>query len=75
MKLGVIKNKGAAVINNGSYALLSRLGFNGSLEQLISAGDDYLQEIKNSLKIFNEYLPLEMKIWMLLSECPAKLWQ
>jgi 2,4-didehydro-3-deoxy-L-rhamnonate hydrolase len=59
MKLGVIKNKGAAVIKDGSYALLGRFGFEGPLEQLISAGDEYLQEIRNSLKNFNEFIPLK----------------
>jgi 2-keto-4-pentenoate hydratase/2-oxohepta-3-ene-1,7-dioic acid hydratase in catechol pathway len=59
MKLGVIKNKGAAVIKDDAYALLGRFGFEGSLEQIISAGDDYLQEIKNSFKNFNEFLPLK----------------
>jgi len=43
MKLAVIKNKGAAVITSKGYVLLSTLGFMGSLEQLILAGNNVLQ--------------------------------
>jgi 2-keto-4-pentenoate hydratase/2-oxohepta-3-ene-1,7-dioic acid hydratase in catechol pathway len=49
MKLAVIKNKGAAVITSKGYVLLSTLGFVGSLEQLILAGNSVLTEIKNKL--------------------------
>ena len=34
MKLGVIKNKGAALITDNGYTLLSNLEFTGSIEQL-----------------------------------------
>lgn len=57
MKLGVIKNKGAAVITDNGYILLSKLGFRGAIEQLISAGADGLAEIKNNLSKFNEFIP------------------
>ncbi len=57
MKLGVIKNKSAAVITDNGYVLLSNLGFTGSIEQLISAGPDALTEIKNNLLAFNKYIP------------------
>ena len=59
MKLGVIKNKGAAVITDNGYALLSNLGFTGSIEQLISAGPDAVTEIKNSLSKFSESVPFK----------------
>jgi 2-keto-4-pentenoate hydratase/2-oxohepta-3-ene-1,7-dioic acid hydratase in catechol pathway len=61
MKLGVLKNKGAAFIADGSYALLSELGFSGSLEELISGGDELLTRIKENLKTFNKYTPLDNK--------------
>lgn len=57
MKLGVIKNTGAAIITDNGYVLLNRLGFVGSIEQLISAGADDLAEIKSNLSKFNEFLP------------------
>jgi len=55
MKLGVIKNKGAAVITGRGYVLLNNLGFNGSLEQLISEGNNALDNIRNKMISFNEY--------------------
>ncbi|MCX6151414.1 MAG: fumarylacetoacetate hydrolase family protein [Ignavibacteriales bacterium] len=57
MKLGAIKNKGAAVCFDDGYVLLSKLGFTGSLEQLISAGTDVLGEVKNKLALNNEFIP------------------
>lgn len=59
MKLGVIKNKGAAVITDKGYILLSELGFAGSIEQLISAGAYGLSEIKNNLSKSNEFIPFK----------------
>lgn len=59
MKLGVIKNKGAAVITDKGYALLGKLGFSGSLEQLISVGSSGLTEIKNKLTFYNMFIPYE----------------
>ncbi len=59
MKLGVIKNKGAAVITDNGYILLSELGFAGSIEQLISAGAYGLAEIKNNLSKSNEFIPFK----------------
>lgn len=56
MKLGVIKNKGAAVITPGGYVLLSKLGFTGTLEQLISADTEALTDIQNKLSSFNEFI-------------------
>jgi 2-keto-4-pentenoate hydratase/2-oxohepta-3-ene-1,7-dioic acid hydratase in catechol pathway len=63
MKLAVIKNKGAAVITSQGYVLLSTLGFVGSLEQLILAGNSVLAEIKNKLaqsKAFISYKDEEL---------------
>ena len=59
MKLGVVKNKGAAVITDNGYVLLNRLGFVGSIEQLISVGADGLAEIKNNLSQSNEFSPFK----------------
>jgi len=56
MKLGVTKNKGAGVITENGYILLSKLGFTGSLEQLISASSG-LVEIKNKLAKHSESIP------------------
>ena len=56
MKLAVIKNKGAAVITSEGYVLLSTLGFVGSLEQLILAGNSVLAEIKNKLAQSKEFI-------------------
>ena len=56
MKLAVIKNKGAAVITSKGYVLLSTLGFMGSLEQLILAGNSVLTEIKNKLAQSKEFI-------------------
>ena len=61
MKLGVIKNKGAAVITDNGYALLSNLGFTGSIEQLISAGPDAVTEIKNTCQNLVSLYRLRMK--------------
>jgi len=57
MKLAVMKNKGAAAIADNGYVLLSKLGFTGSLEQLISTGSSGLVEIKNKLASYNEFIP------------------
>lgn len=57
MKLAVIKNRGSAVITEKGYVLLSKLGFNGSLEQLISTGISGLAEIKNGLTSYSEFIP------------------
>jgi len=56
MKLGVIKNKGAGVITDNGYILLSEIGFAGSIEQLISSGAYGLEEIKNNLSKSNEFI-------------------
>lgn len=56
MKLGVIKNKGAAVITDKGYVLLSKLGFIGSLEQLISDDRSGLTDIKNKLIKYTEFI-------------------
>ena len=56
MKLAVIKNKGAAVITVKGYFLLSTLGFMGSLEQLILAGNSVLTDIKNKLAQSKEFI-------------------
>ena len=56
MKLAVIKNKGAAVITSQGYVLLSKLGFMGSLEQLILAGNSVLADIKNKLAQSMEFI-------------------
>ena len=56
MKLAVIKNKGAAVITSQGYVPLSTLGFVGSLEQLILAGNSILAEIKNKLAQSKEFI-------------------
>ena len=49
MKLGIIKNEGPAIITDGGYVLLSKLGFNISLEELISEGDKILDKLNDSL--------------------------
>ncbi len=59
MKLGVIKNKGAAVITQNGYVLLDKLGFSGSLEQLIFAEKNRLSKMKNNIKSYNDFLPFE----------------
>ncbi len=59
MKLGVIKNKGAAVITQNGYVLFDKLGFSGSLEQLIFAEKDRLDKMKNNIKSYNDFLPFE----------------
>lgn len=59
MKLGVIKNKGAAVITEKGYALLDKLGVGGSLEKLISLGNDSLAKINANLKTFSDFIPFE----------------
>jgi len=56
MKLAVIKNKGAAVVTSKGYVLLSKLGFIGSLEQLILAGSEVLSDIKNKLAQSKEFI-------------------
>lgn len=56
MKLGVIKNKGAAVITDKGYVLLSKLGLISSLEQLISVGSSGLTNIKNKLITYTEFI-------------------
>ena len=61
MKLAVIKNKGAAVITSQGYVLLSTLGFVGSLEQLILAGNSILVEIKNKLAQSKEFISYKEK--------------
>lgn len=55
MKLGVIKNKGAAAISENGYVLLKDLGFDGSVEQLISEGSGRLDEIKTALSEWKEF--------------------
>jgi len=57
MKLGVLKNKGAAVISQNGYIPLSSLGFNGTLEQLINAGREVLMEVQNRLSSYTEFIP------------------
>lgn len=59
MKLGVIKDKGAALITDKSYVLLSELGFAGSLEQLISTDSNELNKLKNRLSAYNEFTPFK----------------
>lgn len=59
MKLGVIKNKGAVVITQKGYASLARLGFSGSLEQLIFTGNDILDRINKNIKSYNDFIPFE----------------
>lgn len=59
MKLGVIKNKGAVVITQKGYAQLDKLGISGSLEELIFAGKDRLEKIKDNLKIYSDFIPFE----------------
>lgn len=59
MKLGVIKNEGAAVIADNGYILLNKLGFAGSIEQLISIGANGLIEIKNKLSTYSEFIPFK----------------
>lgn len=59
MKLGVIKNKGAAVITEKGYTLLDKLGVGGSLEKLISLGNDSLAKINANLKTFSDFIPFE----------------
>lgn len=59
MKFAVIKNKGAAVVTDAGYILLSELGYQGSLEQLISSGNKALENIKSKMQSSNAYLPLE----------------
>ena len=56
MKLAVIKNKGAAVITGKGYVLLNTLGFLGSLEQLILAGNSVLTDIKNKSAQSKEFI-------------------
>jgi len=48
MKLGIIKNEGPAIITDGGYVLLSKLGFNISLEELISEGDKILDKLNDT---------------------------
>jgi len=59
MKLGVIKNEGAAAITDNGYVLLNKLGFAGSIEQLISAGANGLIEIKNKLSTHSKFIPFK----------------
>jgi 2-keto-4-pentenoate hydratase/2-oxohepta-3-ene-1,7-dioic acid hydratase in catechol pathway len=56
MKLAVIKNKGAAVITSKGYVLLSTLGFVGSLEQFILAGNSVLTDIQDKLAQSKEFI-------------------
>lgn len=55
MKFALIKNKGAVVVNEFGYISLHDLGFTGSLEQLISAGDNVLSEIKREIDTTIKY--------------------
>lgn len=59
MKLGVIKNKGAAVITERGFALLDKLAFSSSLEQLIFEGNIELEKITDNLKSYNEFIPFQ----------------
>lgn len=59
MKFAVIKNKGAAVINEGGYILLKDLGFAGSLEDLIYTGKSILTEISTRVETTKTYSAFE----------------
>lgn len=56
MKLGVIKNKGAAVVTEKGYALLEDLGFIGSIEKLINASSNEFEKIKNNLESYSKFI-------------------
>lgn len=57
MKLGVIKNKGAAVITADGYVLLSDLGITKTLEQLIADEKISIDGLKTRLSSHREFLP------------------
>jgi 2-keto-4-pentenoate hydratase/2-oxohepta-3-ene-1,7-dioic acid hydratase in catechol pathway len=59
MKLGVIKNVGPAIITDDGYLLLSKLGFNISLEELISEGDKILNNLNYTALISNQFIKYE----------------
>ncbi|RJP72832.1 MAG: FAA hydrolase family protein [Ignavibacteriales bacterium] len=56
MKLGVIKNKGAAVFTDNGYILLTSLGINKSPEEFIADGDNSLVELKTKLSAHKEFI-------------------
>ena len=58
MKFAMIKNKGAAVVTEAGYALLSDLGFSGTLENLITSGGGVAGDIKAELSAFSNYTSL-----------------
>lgn len=63
MKLGTIKNKGAAVFTADGYILLSELGLSGSLDQLIKNGTEQLSKLQHQLSgvtEFNQYKDEEL---------------
>jgi len=59
MKLGVIKNKGAAVIIDNSYVLLESLGINKSLEEFTADEENSLVELKTKLSAHKEFIPFK----------------
>lgn len=58
MKLGVIKNKGAAAVTPSGYVLLIELGYSGTLEQLINENPEVLAKLEVKLSSHKKFTPL-----------------
>lgn len=59
MKFGFIKNEGASIITNNGYVTLKKLGFPGTLEELIKSDKAVQLELESLIKSWSEFTTYE----------------